>query len=105
MKVFSDLRTTGLQPRRGLFSFLMGTLLVVAWSISAAQDAAVSIQKPESNVSLQNEVKRAIDKGLRWLEGNQNTNGFWSTPDHPAITAVGVVAFGLQPGASRDQKN
>jgi squalene-hopene/tetraprenyl-beta-curcumene cyclase len=92
-----------MELRKNLLSFLIGALVVAAWSSSAAQNAAVSLQKPEANVSLQNEVKRAIDKGLRWLEANQNTNGFWSTPDHPAITAVDVVAFGLQPGASRDQ--
>ncbi len=46
-----------------------------------------------SNISLQNEVKRAIDKGLEWLEKGQNTNGCWSTPDHPAITALALAAF------------
>jgi squalene-hopene/tetraprenyl-beta-curcumene cyclase len=53
-----------------------------------------------SNVSLQNEVKRAIDKGLDWLESVQNTNGFWSTADHPAITALALTAF--RPRTSRD---
>src|SRR5262245_25737928 len=44
------------------------------------------------NVSIQNEVKRAIDKGLEWLERNQNSNGFWSTADHPAITGLALTA-------------
>jgi squalene-hopene/tetraprenyl-beta-curcumene cyclase len=44
-------------------------------------------------------VQHAIDKGLGWLEKNQNTNGFWSTAELPAITALGAAAFRLQPGA------
>ena len=50
------------------------------------------------NLSLRNEVQRAIDKGLGWLEKSQDTNGFWSTADHPAITALSLAAFRLQPG-------
>jgi squalene-hopene/tetraprenyl-beta-curcumene cyclase len=44
------------------------------------------------NPSLRHEVKRAIDKGLAWLEKEQNTNGFWSTADHPAITSLVLIA-------------
>lgn len=52
---------------------------------------------------MRNEVQRAIDKGLAWLDKNQDTNGFWSTADYPAITALGLVAHRLEPGA-REQK-
>ncbi len=45
------------------------------------------------NVSLQNEVKHAIKKGLKWLEQNQHTNGFWSMEEHPAVTALALAAF------------
>ncbi|MDB6040895.1 MAG: cycloartenol synthase-like protein [Verrucomicrobiales bacterium] len=54
--------------------------------------AAEPIIKSE-NASVRHEVKRAIDKGLAWLEKDQNTNGFWSTADHPAITALALIAF------------
>jgi squalene-hopene/tetraprenyl-beta-curcumene cyclase len=37
-------------------------------------------------------VRRAIEKGVAWLDRVQDTNGFWSTPDYPAITALGVMA-------------
>ena len=53
---------------------------------------------PATNTSVRNEVRHAIDKGLAWLEQNQNTNGFWSTPDHPAMTALVLDAFVLRPG-------
>ncbi len=64
-------------------------------------------QKPSSlklqvtpNVSLRNEVKRAIDKGLEYLGKAQSSDGFWSSPEYPAITGLGLCAFRLQPGAA-----
>jgi squalene-hopene/tetraprenyl-beta-curcumene cyclase len=46
-----------------------------------------------SDVSFRHEVEHAIDRGLDWLRANQNSNGWWSTPDHPAITALAVTVF------------
>lgn len=46
-----------------------------------------------ADVSFGNEVHRAIDRGLEWLQKNQNTNGYWSTADQPAVTALALVAF------------
>jgi squalene-hopene/tetraprenyl-beta-curcumene cyclase len=46
---------------------------------------------------VRNEVRIAIKKGLTWLEKNQDTNGFWSTEDYPAITALALEAFELRP--------
>ena len=45
------------------------------------------------DVSFGNEVQRAIDRGLEWLEKNQDTNGYWSTAEQPAVTALALVAF------------
>jgi len=77
----------------------MGIALTVCQIICSANlngavqnSSAVTIGTP-ANISLQNEVKRAIDKGREWLEKKQDTNGFWSTPDHPAITALALAAF------------
>jgi squalene-hopene/tetraprenyl-beta-curcumene cyclase len=47
--------------------------------------------------SFKNEVQRAIERGLAWLKADQNTNGWWSTPDHPAVTALPVMAFNGDP--------
>jgi squalene-hopene/tetraprenyl-beta-curcumene cyclase len=58
--------------------------LGLIWSFHAAA-------APE--LSFRNEMQRAIDRGLEWLEKNQNTNGFWSTADQPAVTALALVAF------------
>lgn len=51
-----------------------------------------------ANISLRNEVEHAMDRGIRWLEKNQHPEGYWSTPDHPAVTALCLTA--LQGGSS-----
>jgi squalene-hopene/tetraprenyl-beta-curcumene cyclase len=39
--------------------------------------------------------------GCAWLEARQNTNGSWSSPDHPALTALVLTALiGPAPGKS-----
>ena len=49
--------------------------------------------QPQPDISFRNEVQIAIDHGLLWLQTNQNSNGWWSTPEHPALTALAVSAF------------
>ena len=53
------------------------------------------IARPD--LSLKHEVQRAIDRGLARLLELQNTNGWWSTPDHPAMTALALSAFMGEP--------
>lgn len=74
-------------------------LLAVLCSISAT--AAVP---QKHDISFANEVKHAIDKGLDWLSANQRTNGCWSTPDHPAVTALALEAYMGEP-TGRYQRN
>ena len=45
------------------------------------------------DLSLRNEVQHAIDRGLTWLLTRQNAAGWWSTADHPALTALVVSGF------------
>jgi len=49
------------------------------------------------DISLRNEIQRSIDRGLGWLQSNQHTNGYWSTPDQPAVTALALMAFKGEP--------
>lgn len=51
----------------------------------------------QDNESLRHEIQRAIDRGLTWLKDNQNSNGWWQTPDHPAVTALALSAFENDP--------
>ncbi len=77
--------------------FLIGLAILC----SVAANAAVPQNR---DISFANEVKHAIDKGLDWLTANQKTNGSWSTPDHPAVTALALEAYMGEP-TGRFQRN
>src|ERR1039458_2890848 len=77
-------------------------LLTVPAALGADNGVPLDSLQPASNTSVRNEVRYAINKGLAWLEQNQNTNGSWSTGDYPAITALALEAFELRP--ERDPK-
>jgi squalene-hopene/tetraprenyl-beta-curcumene cyclase len=80
---------------RWAVALLAGCLNVVA------QDSAKPTSPLPANVSLRHEVRHAIEKGCAWLEGRQNTNGCWSSSDHPALTALVLTALiGPSPGNS-----
>ena len=80
-----------------------GTILVIA-SLLFCQRASPAEPKfsnsatRKTDISFRNEVQHAIDKGISWLEKSQDTNGFWSTADHPAVTALALTAFMGEPG-------
>lgn len=67
--------------------------------LTVAAGAAPAIPKP-SDISFRNEVQHAIDKGLGWLQANQNTDGYWSTADQPAVTALALTAFMGEPSGN-----
>ena len=80
--------------RSPLIPALLGAMLLCP-SFTQAADLTPSLSA--SNLSLRNEVQHAIDKGLSWLAANQNSNGYWSTADHPAVTALALNAFMGEP--------
>ena len=55
--------------------------------------AAMSLAQEAPDTSFRNEIQRGIDRGLQWLQKNQQAQGYWSTPDQPAVTALALVAF------------
>src|SRR6185436_4943293 len=71
--------------------FRIGTVLMMVEVCSAAP-APQPIALGQKDLSFRNEVQRAIDRGLMWFEKNQHTNGYWSTPDQPAVTALVLAA-------------
>src|SRR5213595_3476249 len=83
---------------------LIGALMLGTGSATETNQArsGLLLQAPP-NTSLRNEVQHAIDKGLVWLEKTQDANGFWSTADHPAITALALAALRFPP-SDREQK-
>src|SRR5262245_20347139 len=71
--------------------------LALVVTLSGLAPATSRAQPATTDLSFRNEVQRAIDRGLDWLQTNQNTNGWWSTPDQPAVTALVLTAFQGEP--------
>lgn len=95
MKYFLD--------RNSLVGFGSGLFLAAQLFVpsNAAESRAPRITVVgREDISLRNEVDRAIARGLAWLEKNQDAKGFWSTGDHPAVTALALVALKGRPGAN-----
>src|SRR5262245_39932733 len=61
-------------------------------SFAATNAAKISLGAKDS-LSLRKEVQHAITQGVAWLKKNQNTNGYWSAPENPAITALALTAL------------
>ncbi|MBM4165746.1 MAG: hypothetical protein FJ218_02320 [Ignavibacteria bacterium] len=60
-------------------------------------------QSAEIDVSLRKETEHSIQRGLQWLEKNQELDGSWG--HYPAITALAVVSFLKSPQSVFDNKN
>jgi squalene-hopene/tetraprenyl-beta-curcumene cyclase len=56
-------------------------------------DSPDLISGSSRDVSFRNEVEHAIDRGLDWLQTHQNSNGWWSTADQPAVTGLALMSF------------
>jgi len=80
-----------------LAKFALAALLAVpAFAADAPKRTPVPVAFGHDE-SLRHEVQRAIDRGIAWLLANQNSNGWWTTPDHPAVTALPLIALNGEP--------
>jgi len=68
--------------------------------IPVVRTAAAPTFSHPPDISFRNEVQLAINKGLSWLQTHQNTNGYWSTADQPALTALALTAFMGEPSGN-----
>ena len=96
-------RQYGVVMSRNFYLLLAGCCSVLFGGVRAGAAAAgARIELQRTDVSFRNEVQRAIDRGIVWLREHQNTNGSWSTPDQPAVTALALAAchFSFQPDRS-----
>ncbi len=64
------------------------------WLGSGAQPVPPSVP---THAPTRQEVHAAIGRGLAFLQTAQNSNGWWSTPDQPAVTALVLTAMNLEP--------
>ncbi len=81
--------------RKSVVGLLLGGLAAPVLLSGALAGAALDASRNPAAVSdsVRHEVARAIAKGLAWLEKHQETNGCWSTPDHPAVSALVLYAY------------
>ncbi len=92
--------------RRGSAFRIMAFAFILAAFMALTTGAAFSAAQglPQLNtkrdLSLKNEVRHAIDKGLQWLLAQQDPKGFWSQADYPALSALALTAFMGEPGGT-----
>jgi squalene-hopene/tetraprenyl-beta-curcumene cyclase len=85
------------------FTLICASLLLATSQNSPAAEttSTPAMGSTNPNLSLGHEVRRAMTRGSEWLQKNQNPDGSWSTPDHPAVTALALVALrGADPTAT-----
>ena len=84
---------------------LLGILVanLAALLHAAAAPAAPPLSTP-SMMPRAAELQAAIDRGTSYLLKSQNSNGWWSTPEQPAVTALVLASLNLNP-SRRDPKN
>jgi squalene-hopene/tetraprenyl-beta-curcumene cyclase len=71
------------------------TLLVLTLSLTFAIHVYSVVYAAEIDKDLKDEIKASIDRGLRWLRGQQEEDG--SYLHHPGITALVATAFMRSP--------
>lgn len=47
----------------------------------------------QRDVSFMNELQRSADRGIASLKASQNPEGWWTSPEHPAVTALALIAW------------
>lgn len=73
-------------------AFLLSALSFVlgAFAVPKTKKAA----EDRENLSLRNEVGRAVERGVKWLAAEQNaTSGLWGAEEYPALTGLAVRAI------------
>ena len=76
-----------------LLKWIPAIALLACLGSSSLLAAEIKPAATVRDVSFAHEVEHALSRGLTWLQANQNSNGWWSTPDQPAITALVLTAF------------
>jgi hypothetical protein len=85
---------------------LQALLAVLCVSVLHTHAEDATRGKPSANVlSLKLEIQNAIDRGLAWIQTNQNEKGYWSNPEHPALTGLALVALQGDPEKSNRSKS
>jgi squalene-hopene/tetraprenyl-beta-curcumene cyclase len=81
-----------------IISLIAFALMLLPASSIAEEMEGIEI-KSRSDVSRKLEIENAIGKGLMWLAGQQNAEGWWSQSEHPALTGLVLTAFQEEPSS------
>lgn len=81
------------------------SLLAVPCLVAQKAGQIIKIGKPQpEDLSLRNEVERAIDKGTEWLITQQQPEGHWGDPKYPALTGLAVSCLLNNPQSNAKSK-
>ena len=80
---------------------LLSITLIFIPMLSGAEK---TVARSQSDISLKFEIENAIGKGLTWLAGQQNNDGWWSQNEQPALTALVLTAFQGDPSGYYKKK-
>lgn len=79
-----------------LLGFWLGNHPILAVAEAPTDTAAKPGAQPATAPTLA-ALQAAIDRGTAFLLKSQNSNGWWSTPAQPAVTALVLTALNLDP--------
>ena len=80
-----------------LATVLLGFSLFGTAVLPAAASPADAPSKQATTHPPPAALTEAIDRGTAFLLKNQNSNGWWSTPEQPAVTALVLTALNMEP--------
>ncbi|MBL9137925.1 MAG: terpene cyclase/mutase family protein, partial [Verrucomicrobiales bacterium] len=81
-------------------ALLLTAAVLVAGSVPAAVAAEPTLPAPHvppAPAVPREAIRAALDRGVSWLLANQNSNGWWSTAEQPAVTALVLTALNREP--------
>ncbi len=90
---------------RSLLWLALTGLLALTPCLRAPGAETISLSPPPRppDISFRNELQHAIDRGLAWLQTNQNADGSWSTSEHPGVTGLVLLSFKGDPAFKSGQ--
>ena len=92
-------------PMKGKLTSKLASVLFSLWlggppilpAAAAPADAPSKQATAQQRTPSDAQLRAAIERGTTYLLQSQNSNGWWSTPEHPAVTALVLTALNGEP--------
>jgi squalene-hopene/tetraprenyl-beta-curcumene cyclase len=75
-------------------------IICLIWAVSTFVWASIAADKPvfrDANASFRNEILHALEQGNDYLRSSQSSAGWWSTQEHPSVSALALSALQGEP--------